>query len=122
MSTTLPRHTTAMKSVPSTLLGIWISVAVSTASSVVFLQQWLSLSARTIVATRPQESQVYVEISPVQLESGSTITFHHRTGAQPSYRRLHLVVPKVWRKSAAAVEPNVDQREVRGAHPRQSCE
>jgi hypothetical protein len=110
MSTTLRRHTTAMKSVPNLHLGIGISVAISTDDCAVFPQQRLSLSARTLVATRPQESQVYVEISAVRLESGSTITFHHRTGARHSYRRLHLVVPKVWRKSAAAVEPNVDQR------------
>jgi hypothetical protein len=33
------------------------------------------------------------------LISSSTLYFDHQSGARPNYRRLQLVVPKVWRKS-----------------------
>ena len=50
-----------------------ISAAISTGGCVVFLQRWLSLSARTLVATRPHESQVYVVILLLALERFPTL-------------------------------------------------
>jgi hypothetical protein len=92
-----------MKSVPNSFLGIAISVATSDETWMALPQQLLRSLASVLVVIRPQESHLLGRRPAASIRTSLHPTFHHRTRVRHSYRRLHLLMPKVRRKTDSEV-------------------